>query len=259
MYFRGRRKFMKAINDHIYATKLCFDLLMKGKYWLYLLPSFIISLIFVSIYTLFSSIFSFLDYANDVPLVGSYLGTGVSAITSVFAYAGELFYQFFILTILSPVYCLLSEKVDNNVAGSKFDGGIVRIMTDLIRAVFIVIVALFLNLIFICLWWLFAWFTGFHLLDEIMYFLIGAFFIGFSFYDFSLERYEIGTFGSWGFGFKNMSYMFITGGLFSLFFKVPYFGVLLSPFLLTIISTIVFLKMHNKIPSISNNSTSSNE
>jgi CysZ protein len=250
---------MKAINDHIYAIKLSFDELMKGKYWLYLIPSILISLFFMFLYGFIAAIFSFLDYANDVPLVGTYLGAGVSSVTAVSSSIGDFIYQFFILTVLSPVYCLLSEKVDNSIAGSKFDGGIVRIMTDLIRAIFVVIVALILNLFFMIIWWFFAWFTGFHSLDEIVYFLINAFFIGFSFYDYSLERYEIGTFGSWGFGFKNISYMVITGGLFSLFFKVPYFGVILSPFFLTIVSTIVFLKMHNKIPSISNNSTNSNE
>lgn len=250
---------MKAINDHIFAAKLSFDLLMKGKYWLYLIPSLLISLFFMFLYGFIGAIFSFLDYAYDVPFVGSYLGEGVTSVITFSSSIGDFIYQFFILTVLSPVYCLLSEKVDNNVAGSKFDGGIVRILTDIVRAIFIVIIAIILNVFFMIVWWLFAWFTGFHLLDEIIYFLINAFFIGFSFYDFSLERYEIGTFGSWGFGFKNMSYMAITGGLFSLFFKVPYFGVILSPFFLTIISTVVFLKMHNKIPSLSNNSTNSNE
>ena len=238
---------MNAISDHVYAAKVSYEQLMKGKYWIYLLPSIIISLVFFFIAGIISSIFSFVNYADSVPFLGETLETGVTATKGFFSYLGDIFYQFLILTVLSPVYCLLSEKVDNDFTGAKFDGGIVRIMTDLIRAIFVVIIALFFNLIFMLLWFVFAWVTGFHLLDEIMYFLIGAFFIGFSFYDYSLERYEVGTFGSWGFGFNKIPYMFITGGLFCLAYKVPFFGVILSPFLVTIISTVVFLKMNNKI------------
>ncbi|MES2590193.1 MAG: hypothetical protein V4622_14545 [Bacteroidota bacterium] len=239
---------MKAISDHIYAAKVSFDELMKGKYWIYLLPSILITLVFYFVAWLLSSIFSFVNAVDSIPYIGSYLETGVDVTKGILDYLGDTFYQFLILTVLSPVYCLLSEKVDNDFTGAKFDGGIVRIMTDLIRAIFIVIIALILNFVAMVIWWLFAWITGFHLLDEIMYFLIGAFFIGFSFYDFSLERYAVGTLGSWNFGFGKIPYMFITGGLFCLSFKIPFFGVILAPFLMTIISTVVFLKMNDKIP-----------
>lgn len=252
---------MKAINDHIFAIKLAFEELGKGKFWLYLIPAVAIAVAFWFLTSFISGIFSFLDSATEVPLVGDYLGSGVKATKSFFSYIGGFFYEFVILTILSPVYCLLSEKVDNTLTKSSFDGGIGRIITDLFRAIFIVIISLILYIMVISIWWFLAWITGFHLLDQIIYFLIAAFFLGFSFYDYSLERYNIGTWKSWMFSFDNIFYMVITGGLFHLIFQIPIAGTLFAPFIISIVSTIVFLKMNQKLPLNSNisSNTDSNE
>ena len=86
------------------------------------------------------------------------------------------------------------------------------------------------------------------MLDELIYFLITSFFIGFSFYDFSLERYGVGFFGTIEFGFDKMAYMLVTGFLFSLIYLIPQLGLIFAPFLITIISTVVYLKLKDKIP-----------
>jgi CysZ protein len=106
------------------------------------------------------------------------------------------FYKFFILTLLSPINCLLSEKVDNEVTGAKFDGGFVRVMKDIGRAIFLLFFTLMLNFLAMFIWYVLAWIFNFHVIDSIVYFVIGAFFVGFSFYDFSLERYGVGFFGA---------------------------------------------------------------
>lgn len=243
---------MKAINDHIYAITVTFQELGKGKFWLYLIPSLAIGLIFWIISEFIGSIFSFLNYAEEFPVVGSWLGTGVSVTKGFFSYVGDLFYQFVILTVLSPVYCLLSEKVDNTVTGAKFNGGFTRIVTDFIRMIFIVIISLILYIVAFLVWWTLSWILGLGVLDQFMNLFIGAFFLGFSFYDYSLERYNIGTWKSWMFSFEKMGYMLLTGIIFNFSFQIPFFGVILSPFLTTIISTVVFLKMHQKIPQHSN-------
>lgn len=239
---------MKALNDHIYAINVTFRELGKGKFWLYLIPSVAVGILFFMTSGFISGIFGFLNKAADVPLVGSYLNTGVEAGKGFFSYVGDFIYQFVILTILSPVYCLLSEKVDNELSGANFNGGIVRILTDFIRMIFIVVISTALYFTFMGAWWIISWFIGIDVLDQVMNLLIGAFFLGFSFYDYSLERYQIGTWKSWMFSFEHIGYMLITGLIFNLLFHVPVLGVLVSPFLATIISTAVFLKMHHKIP-----------
>jgi len=239
---------MNAFSDHIFALRLGWDELAKGKFWGYLIPSVAISLVFLVIYALIRLLFGAIDLLHLIPFIGTYIESGLQGIQSLVNFIMIESYAFFILTLLSPINCLLSEKVDNEITGAKFSGGIVRILTDLLRTVMIVLVALFLNLVVMGLWWLISSMTGFHALDEPIYFLIGAFFIGFSFYDFSLERYSIPNFGSWQFGFSHAPYMLLTGTLFSLIFSIPYLGIMLAPFLVTIFSTIVYLKLSNRIP-----------
>lgn len=242
---------MEAFNQHIAALKIAFEHLSKGKYWLYLIPSFVVSLLFAGLFGLFSLLTNWSDATDSVPLIGSYVASGLkSAIQFSNAITTEV-YKFFILTLLSPISCLLSEKVDNETTGSIFSGGITRILTDIVRAIFIVIVALFFNFLAMGIWWFLAWITGFHLLDEVAYFLIASFFIGFSFYDFSLERYGIGMFGSWNFGYRNTFQMLFTGMLFSLIFAIPLIGIISAPFIVTIVSTIVYLFIEGKNPSVS--------
>lgn len=239
---------MNAVKDHVFAARLTVEQLSKGTVWLYLLPSVVVALLFYAVFSFFGSISERAEVASDLPLIGEYITMGVQKTVGFFVWITNQFYMFFILTLLSPVNCLLSERIDNEVTGARFNGGIVRILTDLFRALLIMIFSLMVNFLVMGCWALFAWITGFHVLDPIIYFLIGSFFIGFSFYDFSLERYGVGFFGTVGFGFEKMAYMAITGSLFTLIYMIPVVGILLSPFLLTILSTIVFVKMNNKIP-----------
>jgi CysZ protein len=240
---------MNAINDHFFALKLSVLQLTKGKIWLYIIPSLAVALFFYSIFSFFHSISEGAKVAEDVPFVGAYLSGGVRTFIDVLVFVTDEFYKFFILTLLSPVNCLLSEKVDNDLTGAHFQGGITRILKDVLRAIFLLFFTLMLNLLAMTLWWLFTWITGFHAIDFCMYFLIGAFFIGFSFYDFSLERYNVGFFGTVEFGFERILYLICTGALFSLIYLIPWFGIILAPFIVTILSTIVYLKMNRKIPA----------
>jgi CysZ protein len=254
---------MKAINDHIFGINQSLLILKEGKYWLYLIPSLAIGLLFWFVGQFLSEFFDFLNNFDKVPLIGSYLSSGVEVSKGFFSYLGDFFYQFVILTLLSPVYCLLSEAVDNKLSGANFSGGLVRILTDLLRMIFIVFFSTIFYFTLMAAWWMISWIIGLAFLDEIMNLLIGAFFLGFSFYDFSLERYNVSNWKSWMFSFEKISHMLLTGIIFNLIFLIPFVGVIFSPFLVTIISTAVFLKMNNKIPTlnqnISNSDSKSNE
>lgn len=239
---------MNAINDHFFALKLSVLQLAKGKIWLYIIPPVAVALFFYSIFSFFHSISEGAEVAEKLPWVGEYVTTGVQKTIGFMVWITDEFYKFFILTLLSPINCLLSEKVDNEVTGAKFDGGIARVMKDIVRAIFLLFFTLMLNFLVMFIWYILAWIFNFHVLDNIIYFVIGAFFIGFSFYDFSLERYGVGFFGTVEFGFERMLYMLLTGSVFSLIYLIPVVGLILAPFLVTILSTIVYTKMNQKIP-----------
>lgn len=121
--------------------------------------------------------------------------------------------------------------------------------------IFIVCVALFLEFLFIGTWWIISGILGISdTIYVVLSFLMAAFFFGFSFYDHSLERYNIGVFGSIGFAFQNILLVTLTGVLFqALYFfpyiwDVPYIGVVISPVITTMVSTIVYLQYIKKFP-----------
>jgi CysZ protein len=116
-----------------------------------------------------------------------------------------------------------------------------RIPGDILRMIAVVSIALTLELILSGVWWLITGITGIHFLDGAVYFIIAAFFYGFSFYDYSLERYKIGITGSMNYAFSNALNMFLTGSIFLLLYNIPLVGVIIAPVLTTMLSTIVYL------------------
>ncbi len=241
---------MKAIQHHIYAIKVCFEALSKGKYLTFFIPGLFVGLFY---YWAFSSTEELKESAttlDSVPLVGEYLVSGAQGFIGFWQGILLFIFQFFILTILSPFNSILSEKFDADLTGRKFETGFVRILNDLLRAILVAIIALVLECIFMVVWiilsWILSWLPLIDLLDPIMRFLIGSFFFGFAFYDYSLERHNIGTFRSLGFAFSKMGHMIISGSIFTLIFMIPIVGIILAPVLVTLISTGVYIKLNEK-------------
>lgn len=232
---------MKAINFHSRAIAALFNQLIKGKYLVYFIPGLVISIIY---YWLSSRFFSYSGedgFLNKIPLIGEYLVVGVKKTVSIFGFIVDQIYVFVILTVLSPVNTYLSENVDRDLTGQKFEGGIIKFVNDFIRMIFVVILAISLELIFISLWWMVSWIFGFDTVYEIGAYLIAAFFFGFSFYDYSLERYDKGVFSSLAFSFSKLLTVTITGVLFKLIYAIPFIGIAISPVVSTIIATVVYL------------------
>lgn len=241
---------MKSIMHHIKGVLKVIELLSKGKYLLYFIPGLLISILY---YWASASVSGLNEGVSS--LGGeSWWNSALSTVASgAFSFIDWITYQafiFIVLTVLSPFNTHLSEKMDTELTGDKFESGVIRIINDLIRMIFIVIIALILELILVGIWFVIAWIFGFH--DTTFYtissFLMGSFFFGFSFYDHSLERYQVGVFGSLGFAFKNMFMVTITGALFNLIYHIPFAGIALSPVLTTMVSTIVYMYYRGKLP-----------
>ncbi|MNE10559.1 putative sulfate transport protein CysZ [compost metagenome] len=147
--------------------------------------------------------------------------------------------------VLSPVNCILSEKFDSYLTGREYKFDLIRLVNDFLRMILIVISALFLEYVFLVIWWVFSWILP-DFIGEAMFFLIASFFVGFSFYDYSMERYGLNFFKSWGLGFSKMSYMLITGGIFTLMIKIPVVGIIAAPVVISMLSTAVYVLMKAK-------------
>lgn len=242
-----------TINLHIEAIKDTFSLLSKGNFLLYFIPGAIATLLFALFNYLIGILFG---SANELTEQTGWFATAFSKVGSVFDFITTQLYIFLVLTVFSPINTILSEKLDSKLTGQKFSFSIIRLINDFIRMIFIVIIALSLEFVFIIIWWIFCWIFG--LDDTIVYqiisFLIGAFFFGFSFYDHSLERYQISVFGSIGFAFSNILMVMMTGTIFKLLYYFPYIwevsylGIMLAPVLTTMISTIVYIRYRKIYP-----------
>ena len=100
---------------------------------------------------------------------------------------------------------------------------------------------------------------GLDALDPYMYHIIAAFFFGFSFYDFALERYQEGVGSSLYFAFEKPIAMILTGTIFLLIYKIPYVGIPIAPVLAIMVSTVVYLYDQKKLPIDNNLKTIENE
>ncbi|MCO4814762.1 MAG: hypothetical protein KC454_08615 [Flavobacteriales bacterium] len=235
---------MNTISYHFKAILKTFDLIVKGNYLLFFVPGLIISLFFIWLEYSASSVDGSIGYVSDYSWINSiisYIDTGINKSLSILVYIIDQLYIFIILTVLSPFNTYLGEKLDSRLSGNQFKGGLIRFVNDFIRMVFVVIIALALEFAIMGVYAFFSWVLGFSFLNEYVYWAISAFFFGFSFYDFALERYETSVFGTLGFAFRKPLTMFLTGALFMLIYAIPYIGIPISPVIILMVSTIVYL------------------
>lgn len=244
---------MKAINYHIKGIVTSLESLFKGKYLIYFLPG----LILTAIFWYFRSKTAALD--DSIDLTSSYswlqwIGNALDSMVSLLFFGVDILmeqlYIFIVLTLLSPFFTSLGEKFDEDLTGKVTKGGILRFINDLFRMIYVVFIALFLELIFIALYWLLSKIFGFpDIVNTISYFCLASFFYGFAFYDFALERYEKGVFSSLGFAFSAPLGMIIVGAIFQGIYAIPYLGIPLAPVLVVMISTVAYAYYIKQLPT----------
>lgn len=233
---------MNKIQFHIEAIKKVAFYLKKSEYLKFFIPGVIIALLFWQVFLVTETINDTFSFVKSIPLIGDLLYSIIGGTIGVIRFILEQLFIFFILTVLSPFNTILSEKLDAAVSGKVYKFDPAQILADLLRMIVIVTIALILELLATGVYWAATGIIGFHLLDTPIYFIIAAFFYGFSFYDYSLERDRIGISGSMNYAFKNSFLMLLTGAIFLLLYKIPFIGVIIAPVITTMISTIVYLK-----------------
>lgn len=237
---------MKVIENHIYGIKATFETLAKGKLLVFFVPGLAVGLLFFSLLNTSDSVESLLSWTKNIWLLGSIVSGFFDVIDGIIF----IIIQFVVLTLLSPFNSILSERFDSEISGREYKSSLIQIINDLLRAVFVAMIAIVFEMTCLIGWWMLSWIPGFSFLDPIMYWLISAFFFGFAFYDYSLERHGVSTLGSIGFSFSKMGYMLVTGSIFMLIFNIPYVGLFIAPVLATFISTGAYVKLthHPKTP-----------
>ncbi len=234
------------------AILATFDQLFKGRFLLFFIPGLVVATIYYGWRWKTQSELDILNYEGDLPLIQWFSDVLTWVAGGIFTILDTIFeqlYIFIVITLLSPFNTTLSEKLDFRLSGNQPETGWARRINEFIRMIFIAIIALFLELIFMLFYWLLTFlpFIGGDY-DSIIYFVIKAFFFGFAFYDFSLERYQKNVFQSLGFAFSKPLGMLITGSIFLGIYHIPYAGISLAPVLTVMIATVVYLYYENYLP-----------
>lgn len=242
---------MKAINFHIKGILITAEQLLKGKFLAYFIPGVIVTVIYYFTLALAKSYQDAIDLSTGysaVDYVTGWVETGIDSVFSLFGFLFEQLYIFIVLTLLSPFNTSLAEKLDSSLTGEIFKFDLLRFINDLFRMIFIVIIILILEGLFLVIYNMVSWLLGLGAIDDVMHFIIAAFFFGFSFYDFALERYGKGVATSLSYAFEKVLIMILTGSIFMLIYKIPYVGIPVSVVLTVMISTVVYLYEQQKLP-----------
>ena len=234
---------MKTIGHHFQAIGWTIQQFSKGKFLLYFLPGLVIALFFWYVGSWARGLSE--GAANESWYDQFWVGT-----SSVLDFIFKQIAVFFILTLLSPINTFLSEGVDAELTGMRVGLDLMRFINDFIRMIFVVLIAIILEFFFMGAWWIFSKIFNLEFLNSTVFFLSASFFYGFSFYDYSLERYEIGLGGSYRFSKKYFLPILTTGVLFMALYYIPIVGVAIAPVVATVISTHVFLKSTGKLDQI---------
>ena len=242
---------MKTISHHYEAIVATFKELFAGNFLLYFIPGSVLTILFFWFtYSTRSIEESLLIEADSswINWVKGAINTGVHGVFSFFGFLMEQVYIFGVITLLSPFNTMLSEKLENKLIGTEYKSSLASFINDFFRMVFVVFIAVSLELTFLAFYWFISFIFGLGAIDDIVFFMITSFFFGLSFYDFSLERDRVNVFGTIAYAFSHPLSMILTGSIFLLIYAIPIIGIPIAPVLSVMIATIVYLYLKKRLP-----------
>lgn len=235
--------FKESIQLQLQSFAQIPGLLKDPKVRLFLLPSFLIWVVFILLSSILFLSYSFLKITDFIP----YLGEALGAVLSPFFTAGNMLLQglfsFAIINLLSPVNCMLSDYVYKRETGLEWKFNLLRFIRLLGRSitVFILCYLTFTFCKFILSLISFA--LPYEVINNLLLYILTCVYVAFVFYDYNFERYNMKYRTCLRFVKANLFPIFLTGLTFNLLFLIPYLGMLIAPFLITLSSTYVFSKL----------------
>jgi len=144
----------------------------------------------------------------------------------IFAYFGG----YIIIILMSPVFSYLSERTEKLKTGNDYPFEIKQFLKDIIRGVFIAVRNLIIELVLTVLMFILSFIPIIGWAAAIFLFFISAYFYGFSFLDYAIERKKMSIKQSVQFMRENKGIVIANGFVFSLCLIIPFCGVSFSSF-----------------------------
>lgn len=203
----------------------------------------------VSLTTSLENFFKLGEYSSIIYIVIKIL---VWICTIFFYY---LVYKSLLLVIISPILGYISERVETHLTGKKFDFTFRDNIRFLVRGIEIGLKSFVKQMIGTCAVMLLGFIFPINLSIPILIFIIQGYFTGFSFMDYTLERYNLSPKESLEFLKKQRVYSALCGGIFTILFLIPILGVFIAPLITCVATTKITLELLKDYPKSNSIST----
>lgn len=236
--------FHKKVRVFLWIPVLINILLIVGGYkllgaWANDLSAYLYQLIDAKSWDFFGS-----SYIDDVFVVGFHILFRILLFFFIAFYGG-----FLVIILMSPFFSLLSERVETLKTGKKYPFSIYILLRDILRGIGIALRNGVLQLLIMIVVFFIGMIPVIGFIAPVLLFVSSAYFYGFSFMDFALERRFTTIKSSVVFIRKHRVAAFVNGAVFSLSLLLPLCNVFLASFiaiLAVIAATITIIKIDKK-------------
>lgn len=159
-----------------------------------------------------------------------------------------LIYKSLLLVILSPILGYVSERVETHLTGKKYNFTMKDNISFIIRSIDIGLRSFIKQMIGTCIIMLLGFIFPINLSIPFLIFILQGYFTGFSFMDYTLERYRLSSSESMNFLKKQRVCSAISGIIFTLLFLIPFFGIFIAPLVTCVAVTKITVEILNNTP-----------
>ncbi len=160
-----------------------------------------------------------------------------------------------VLILMSPILAVVSERTERILDGSDYPFTVNQLLIDVVRGIRISIRNFVFEILFILLLFGLSFVPLFGLASSPILILVSAYYYGFSFIDYNLERKKISVSDSVNYMKKNRGIVIGNGILFALVLTIPFIGIALSSFVAIISAVAATIALHKKNKKERTNST----
>lgn len=151
-----------------------------------------------------------------------------------------------VLIIMSPILAIVSEKTERLLEGTDYPFTIKQLFIDIVRGVRISIRNFVFEMLFILLLVALSFVPLLGLTSSPILIVVSAYYYGFSFIDYNLERKKFTVADSVNYMKKNRGIVVGNGILFALILAIPFIGIALSSFAAIISAVAATINLNKK-------------
>ena len=161
----------------------------------------------------------------------------------VYFFLFATFGGYIVLILMSPVYSWLSERTEAYLSGKKYPFGWKRLFWEIFRGLGIALRNMFVQLLFFLVFFLCSFIPVAGVLAPFALFFTSAYFYGFSFMDYAMERKRFNVRESVRYVNQHIALTMGIGSVFALVLMIPWIRIIACCFvsLLSVIASMVAL------------------